>query len=138
MFARFFTRGFGAATGGALGGEGAAHGEGEANQTECAICYADVTDKKKHPLMPCCGREGSSITFCISCLGVLCERGDQEGVGRCPSCRTSFKLIPSEDGSGLLCPKAAVDHRPKCRVCQQYRPIEYDGCCGQCVFGYRL
>ena len=100
----------------------------------CAICL-EVTCASP---LPCCGREGSSLTCCSACIRTIC---DHEGLGRCPVCRAMLAVVdgavirahhargrcascwaenvpvvePTDDA-----PKLAISHAARCTTCVLY------------------
>eukprot|EP00457_Paulinella_chromatophora_P011355 gb/GEZN01011489.1/.p1 GENE.gb/GEZN01011489.1/~~gb/GEZN01011489.1/.p1 ORF type:complete len:260 (-),score=52.13 gb/GEZN01011489.1/:374-1057(-) len=82
--------------------------------------------------MPCCGKAGSSVQFCLSCIRALASLGLDGRLGRCPSCS---KLFTFEGGAVV-----SSQHQATCRMCQQTKVIadaQYM-LCELCVLGSRF
>ena len=71
----------------------------------CAIC---LEEKPCAQPLPCCGREGSSLTCCATCIRTLC--GHDGSLGRCPVCRAMLAFV---DGAVIRAQHA----RGRCSSC---------------------
>jgi hypothetical protein len=93
----------------------------------CAIC---LSDNILGVLMPCCGREGSTLAYCRRCLEIICERADHgaRGVGMCPTCRKPFNINANGQVSNTIL-------RGRCRMCCQQTELTSRGSCDACEVG---
>jgi hypothetical protein len=95
----------------------------------CAICYVDALPLSERVMLPCCGRESSSIQFCRTCLEVLAS--SLGGAGRCPTCSKYFRL---QGGTAI-----AAEELAQCGICRQLRPgvVQHGALllCELCVLG---
>ena len=57
----------------------------------CCIC---LVEREGLLLLPCCGREGSSMAYCASCLDAM-----RKETGRCPVCRAEMANTPASSGT---------------------------------------
>jgi len=89
----------------------------------CSICY-----ESEYPLlpMPCCHRDGSSVSYCRRCLEVICEQ-PPIGVGQCPTCRCHFTF---ENGRVVK-----TERKRTCIMCRQQKVIVDSNKCDACLFG---
>jgi hypothetical protein len=76
--------------------------------------------------LPCCGREGSASTVCVPCMALVCAYSPV-GVGRCPLCRASVRLV---EGRVEMCA-----NQGQCVLCRQLRVIEQRSMCAPCFKG---
>lgn len=113
----------------------AASGGAAPSSFSCAVCYVEELPLSERVTLPCCGREGSSIQYCATCLGVLCA--SMGGVGRCPTCSKHFRI---EGGRAT-----AAEELAQCSCCRQLRPGVLRGgggsgppLCAACTLGVRL
>ncbi|CAJ1380789.1 unnamed protein product [Effrenium voratum] len=90
----------------------------------CSICFEECT-----PLsMPCCGKEKSTIHYCLPCIEVVCRLGD--GLGRCPTCR---QCIKADDGRVIV-----AEETGHCATCRQAARLVEGGQCEACLLGSRF
>ena len=72
----------------------------------CAICYESLNEQSLI-LMPCCGREESTVQYCCDCLLVIANNGINNTFGKCPSCSKYFtvdnKVVTIRDSIPLQC-----------------------------------
>lgn len=101
--------------------------EAESGKETCAVCLVDGI---KGVMMPCCGTEGSSISYCRRCLQVLCEHG-RSNTASCPTCRKTFTI----DKEGNVTNVTKPINRGQCRMCRQQKEIIRSNLCDACIVG---
>lgn len=102
--------------------------------TSCAVCFEDGSPPVP---MPCCGKAGSTVAYCRRCIEMVCTMAaDEDGVGRCPSCRTHIRMSePGEHGGEVQ----VVEKRGTCMMCMSENKVLGDqGMCDACVLGDRF
>ena len=60
----------------------------------CCIC---LVEREGLLLLPCCGRQGSSMRCCASCLCAV-----RKETGRCPVCRAEMCNTPASSGASCM------------------------------------
>ena len=98
----------------------------------CAICFDELPESEKI-FLPCCSSENSTIQYCAACIRIIAESGHNQGFGRCPTCRTYFRMIDQRTISIVRSP-GRCEH---CIRCFQIRLISdpVHQLCAPCMLG---
>lgn len=102
----------------------------------CAVCFEE---EPPFP-MPCCGRPGSTASYCRRCIETICSTAPG-GIGRCPSCRHHIRMISGDESKGAAGGVSVEVPRGTCRMCcMGSQAIVARGMCDACLLGsqYRL
>jgi len=122
---------------------------GSGDAWTCAICFHDDLPAAEKTSLPCCGKEGSSIQYCKTCMRILLTTTFYPGMGKCPTCSKWLSLTPDHNieiaqgtyGRCAMCcqPKQIVDRALNlCELCGLGRRFCFRYQCQRCGRAQRI